>query len=141
MMFKGDGASIEAVTKEGKETILARTTDFEGKLKADGEVRIYGIFNGEIETAGTVVVGKAAVVTATVTAKNVTIGGTVKGNMTASGRVEILSGGKVYGNIASSSLKIDEGALFSGQSMMEAKEGGQPLFKSPEPAPEVQSKR
>ncbi|MBI2908144.1 MAG: polymer-forming cytoskeletal protein [Chloroflexi bacterium] len=130
-MFKGDGYTAEAVANEGKETILTRTTDFEGKLKADGPVKIYGMFNGEIETAGTVVVGKAAMVTATISAKDVAVAGTVRGNVTAAGRLEIFSGGKVYGNIASAALRIEEGGLFSGQSLMQEQRAESQLFKAP----------
>lgn len=130
-MFKSDKYTSEAVAKEEKETILTRTTDFEGKVKADGPVRIYGIFNGEIETAGTVIVGKAAMVTATIAAKDVAVAGTLRGNVTAARRMEIFAGGKVYGNITCASLRIEEGAFFSGQSLMGEKEGEHPLFKAP----------
>ena len=42
----------------------------------------------------------------------------VKGNITASGRLEILSTGRVWGDIMVSSLLIDEGGVLRGQSLM-----------------------
>ena len=100
------------------ETVFTRTTSFTGNLKSDGPVRIYGVFDGDIETTGPVIIGQTARITGTVTAHDVGIAGTVNGSVDAYGRVEIYNGGRVYGDISSSSLRIDDGAVFTGQSTM-----------------------
>ena len=109
-MIKGDG-----------ETAVSKTTNFEGNLKSDGAVRIYGHFRGQIETAGSLIIGKSAEVHANVKARNVAIGGLIHGNIDAKGKVEIFSGGRVYGDIDSYALCIEEGAIFSGRSQMRDK--------------------
>lgn len=105
------------VTDHG-ETVFTRNTSFSGTLKTDGAVRIYGIFEGDIETTGPLVIGKTARVTATITAHDVGVAGTVLGNISAVGKVEIYAGGRVHGDIEARALRIDDGGIFSGHSTM-----------------------
>jgi cytoskeletal protein CcmA (bactofilin family) len=100
------------------ETIFTRNTSFNGVLKTDGAVRIYGAFEGEIETAGPVIIGKSARVAATISAHDVGVAGTMLGNISAAGKVEIYSGGRVQGDIVARALRVDDGAVFSGRSTM-----------------------
>ncbi len=100
------------------ETVFTRNSSFSGMLKSDGEIRIYGVFEGDIETTGALVIGHTARVTGSVIAHDVGIAGTINGNINAYGRVEIYNGGRVYGDISSSGLRIDDGAVFTGQSTM-----------------------
>jgi len=107
-----------AAPVESKETVITRSTSLEGTLKSDGAVRILGTMEGHLEVAGTVIVGPEARVQADVQAHHVAVAGVLKGNVKATEHVEILAGGTVYGDIAAPSLRIEEGALFSGQSVM-----------------------
>ena len=67
---------------------------------ADGSVRIDGVCEeGVIETAGNIVVGPQAKVAADLIAENVSVSGAVTGKIKASGRLEILSTGKVWGDV------------------------------------------
>jgi len=100
------------------ENVLGVNTTLTGHLKSDGNVRIDGVFVGEIETAGNVILGEHAKVEANITANAVQVWGAVKGNITASSRLEILSTGRVWGDIMVASLLIDEGGIFRGQSAM-----------------------
>jgi cytoskeletal protein CcmA (bactofilin family) len=93
-----------------------------GVLRTDGPVYLYGTFKGQLETASGLFVGPLAQVTADVEAESVSVAGIVRGNITASGQVEILAGGRVYGDIVASALRIDEGAVFSGMSTLRPEE-------------------
>lgn len=123
------------------ENILGPTTHFQGHLKAEGNVRVDGYFDGSIETTGNVVIGEAAKVIADITANNIQVWGAVKGNITAAGRLEILPSGRVWGEIKVTSLLIDEGGLFRGKSSMAGEEQEPFLLEGPtEPSVEVQEK-
>ncbi|MBI2888245.1 MAG: polymer-forming cytoskeletal protein [Chloroflexi bacterium] len=117
-MFKSDPLAQAANVVDHSETIFTRNTSFSGTLKSDGDIRIYGAFEGEIETAGMLIVGKAARVVASISAHDVGIAGTVVGNITAVDRLEIYAGGRVYGDVVAGALRIEDGAIFSGQSTM-----------------------
>lgn len=104
------------------ENIVGPSASFHGHLKAEGNVRIDGYFDGSVETTGNVIIGEKAKVTADITASNVQVWGAVKGNITASGRLEILPSGRVWGDIKVTSLLIDEGGMFRGKSVMAGEE-------------------
>jgi cytoskeletal protein CcmA (bactofilin family) len=94
---------------------LGTNTSFSGVLKSDGNLRIDGVYQGRIETAGNVIVGPSAKVLADIVANTVQVWGAVRGNVTAQGRLEILPTGRVWGDIRVSALLIDEGGIFRGQ--------------------------
>ena len=117
-MAQHDSLAHAADITDHHETVFTRGTSFSGTLKTDGPIRIYGNFEGDIETTGSVVIGPASRVMASITAQEVGVAGAVVGNITASERLEIYAGGKVYGDVVTQALKIEDGAVFSGQSSM-----------------------
>jgi cytoskeletal protein CcmA (bactofilin family) len=46
------------------------------------------------------------------------VGGTIKGNIEATEKLEMLSTGKVFGNIRTAKLKIADGVVFEGKCEM-----------------------
>jgi cytoskeletal protein CcmA (bactofilin family) len=111
---------IDSPASDRIENVIGPTATFVGDLKCDGGVRIDGVFQGTLETMGNVIVGEAAKVVADIVGRNISISGAVKGNIKASGRLEILSTGLVWGDIQVESFLIDEGGVFSGKSQMPA---------------------
>jgi cytoskeletal protein CcmA (bactofilin family) len=130
MVFKRDRAVVAFTGKI--ENIIGPTASFQGHLKAQGNVRVDGYFEGSIETSGNVIVGESGKAMADITADNVQVWGAVKGNVTAEGRLEILPSGRVWGDIKVASLLIDEGGLFRGKSIMAADEPEPFLLEGPE---------
>lgn len=117
------------------ETVIGPNARFAGALETDGGLRIDGLCEGSVEAAGNVIVGEQGRVLADIQANNVSVSGAVKGKIIASGRLEILSSGKVWGDIAVASFLIEEGGFFRGQSLM-AGVDEPPLLKAPEPKAE-----
>lgn len=113
------------------ETVIGPNARFSGTLETDGGLRIDGLCEGNVEAAGNVIVGEQGRVLADIQANNVSVSGAVKGKIIASGRLEILSSGKVWGDIAVASFLIEEGGFFRGQSLM-AGVDEPPLLKAPE---------
>lgn len=105
----------------GKETIkttLGRETDFNGTMRFKESLKIDGKFNGEIYSNGFLYIEKDAVVSANIKVGSVIIGGTVKGNIEATEKLEMLTTGQVFGNIKTAKLKIADGVVFDGQCEM-----------------------
>ena len=101
------------------ETIIGANTNFNGHLKCDGSVRIDGVCEGGvIETVGNVVVSADAMVAADIVARNVSVSGAVTGKIKASDRLEILSTGRVWGDVEVGSFLLDEDGFFRGQLVM-----------------------
>jgi cytoskeletal protein CcmA (bactofilin family) len=81
------------------ETSIGPNTSIIGMLKSDGDIRIDGSFEGEIEVLGNVIVGETGRVIASITATNIHISGAVKGDMSAQDRLEISETGKLWGDV------------------------------------------
>jgi len=98
------------------ETVIGPNTNFKGTLVCDGSVRIDGVCEeGSIKTAGNIVVGPEAKVGANLIAENISVSGAVTGKIIASDRLEILSTGKVWGDVNVGSFSLDPGGHFDGK--------------------------
>lgn len=104
------GSNLNAFLGEG--------TSFKGTLTFEGTVRIDGRLEGEIFTKDTLVIGEGAQVSAAIHAGVVVISGTVHGNITAERKTDIHASGRLYGNISTPSLIIEEGVVFEGACTM-----------------------
>jgi cytoskeletal protein CcmA (bactofilin family) len=129
-LFGGKRESLPVNTGEGKpETVVGSTTSIEGAvLKSDGNLRIDGSVEGEIEIAGGLIVGKTGRVIANIKASQVFVAGAIKGDVEAPGGLEITKSGKVFGNITVGNLQIEQGGIFRGQSFMGGEGLQEPLL-------------
>lgn len=115
---------------EKAETLIGSSTSIHGSLRAEGTLRIDGMVEGEVHTAGNVIVGRNGKVVASINAQNVMVAGQVRGNVTATHRLEIVASGKVWGDITVASLLIEEGGLFRGQSTMKDDSAADDLYST-----------
>ena len=99
-------------------TVFGKDTEFSGDLSFKKSLQINGSFEGEITSGGFLVIGEGAEVRANISAKNVIIQGTVYGNIEAVQSLEILTNGRLYGNIRTAKLKIADGVVFEGKCEM-----------------------
>ena len=112
-------AKTETPLKPGTfESLLGKGIEIKGTVRSKGSLRIEGSAEGNVECEGDVTVGETAVLNADVTAQNVTIGGTLSGTVTCSGRLELLPTARVKGDIKVGTLVVSEGAIFSGTTQM-----------------------
>ena len=95
-------------------SILARGDMASGRWVINGDGDVLGEFSGEIECAGTLVVGRGAEVTATIRGTDVTIAGLVRGNITALGKLRIASSGRLEGDARVGALVVQEGGVHHG---------------------------
>ena len=105
--------------KDQINSFLGKDTEFEGKLSFTGAVRIDGVFEGEISTKGTLIVGEKAIIKSDIHTSRIIISGEVHGNIIAENSIILNVPGKVFGNIQSPILTIDEGAVFEGNCQMQ----------------------
>ena len=96
------------------ETLIGKTTSLNGVLDSDGSVRVEGSFEGQITAKGDIFVGPGSHIKAEVNGRNVTISGTVVGNVSVAEKLELLAGATLNGDIKVKKLVIEEGAIFKG---------------------------
>jgi cytoskeletal protein CcmA (bactofilin family) len=109
----------------GFETVLGANCLLEGKLKSNSNVRLDGAFTGTLEITGNVLVGESAKINADINAKNISIAGAVRGNVSGK-KVQILRTGRVWGDISATALTTEEGAFIDGKISMFNHEANNP---------------
>lgn len=95
--------------------VVGEKIEIRGDLTGEGDLQLMGGFHGTIDLVGTIVIGEAARVEADIAATNIVVGGHVKGNLIASGRVDLLPTGSVTGNVKTGSIAAAEGASLKGE--------------------------
>jgi cytoskeletal protein CcmA (bactofilin family) len=90
-----------------------------GEIVGEGDLELAGRFEGVINVQGTVVIGDRAEADADITASMIVVGGKVRGNLSASGRVEILPHGVLTGNLKTGSFAAADGASVKGEIVVE----------------------
>jgi cytoskeletal protein CcmA (bactofilin family) len=100
-------------------TVIGPGVSVKGELRGEGTLTMLGQFEGEMVLDGPVHIGPAARVDANITASDIVIAGAVRGNLAASGRVEILGSGSLTGTLRSGSLSAGNGATVKGEVWVE----------------------
>ena len=113
--------SKKGVAGGGFGGFLVEGTEIDGEVRFTDELRIDGKISGRIlSSQGRLIVGENGVVNADIEVGSATIGGAISGTLSAAQRVEILSTGRVSGDIFTPALIIEEGAIFEGRCEMAA---------------------
>jgi cytoskeletal protein CcmA (bactofilin family) len=87
----------------------------EGRIKSAQDLRIDGNVDGTIEVGDhSLTIGKGATIKAGLVARSILISGAVVGDVVASERVELKSGGSVDGDLTSPRLTLEDGATVNG---------------------------
>lgn len=115
--LRTSGSSVEVRQKAHSE--WRSQPELSGELSFTDLVRINGHIAGTVYSKnGTLIVGSGAAVDANVNVAVAVIRGTVRGDIVAQQRVELGPEAKVFGNIWTRSIAIDEGATFDGDCNM-----------------------
>ncbi len=96
------------------ETVVGKTSILRGDLSSENSIRVDGLFEGSIASKGDVFIGVGSKITAGIVARNVTISGSVIGNVSVEEKLELLAGATLIGDIKVKKLVIEEGAEFKG---------------------------
>ncbi len=93
-------------------------TKIVGNIETNGDIRIDGIIEGNVNSKGKVVVGVNGIVKGEVICSNAETAGTINGKITVNELLSLKSSSKVSGDIKSGKLAIEPGAIFSGTCTM-----------------------
>ncbi|HUB28919.1 MAG TPA: polymer-forming cytoskeletal protein [Terracidiphilus sp.] len=94
---------------------IGKSLVVKGELSGSESLYIDGKVEGAINLPGNrVTVGRNGQVAANITAREIVVLGKVRGNMTASDRVDIRSEGSLTGDVTAQRISIEDGAFFKG---------------------------
>lgn len=102
----------------GQGTVVGANVKLIGTLQDANDIIIHGRIEGEVISNQAISITETAYVKGPISAELLTIAGKVRGSITATGKMEILPTGKVFGSITSKDLSIKSGAIFVGKCTM-----------------------
>lgn len=112
MIFKSDG-------KQGDlNGFLDSGSHLQGELRFDASFRVDGKLTGSVESQGDLIVGESGEIEGDVQVGQVFISGTVRGRIKAAKKVQIAPSGKLFAEIDTPALVIEDGATFEGSCSM-----------------------
>lgn len=123
-------------TSIGFDTVVGANCTIEGTLRSDANIRLDGTFTGTLEITGNVLVGETANITADINARNISIAGAVRGNVTGK-KVQLLRTARVWGDITATTLATEEGAFIDGKISMTSEPTTQEASTNDEPVQET----
>jgi cytoskeletal protein CcmA (bactofilin family) len=95
-------------------TIIGADANFKGELSFDSAAKLLGKFEGSINAKGKFHVSDGAQCRATVKAKEISMEGSVEGNVEALDRVEIKTKGAILGDVTAARMVMADGASIDG---------------------------
>jgi len=125
-MFQLDKAENKMNSKTS--SILGPELEIHGDVKVSGSLLIYGKIFGNIHSNGAVRTASGSEVKGNITAKEVTIGGKVCGDVDVDKKVTLGDTSALTGNLKATTLTIEEGAKFEGVCNMA--NNGKPIKKT-----------
>jgi cytoskeletal protein CcmA (bactofilin family) len=95
-------------------TVIGSTIVIDGEISGDEDLVIQGTVKGRIALKEHLTVEQSGTVEADIQTQTVQISGQVTGNIQASEKVELSSGGRMVGDIKAPRILIADGAIFKG---------------------------
>jgi cytoskeletal protein CcmA (bactofilin family) len=107
--------SRPVATTTADQATIGKSLVIKGEVTGSESLYIDGRVEGSINLAGNrVTVGRNGVVAANINAREIVVLGKVRGNLTASDRVDIRSDGSLTGDVVAARISIEDGAYFKG---------------------------
>ena len=112
MIFKSDGRQTDL------NGFLDSGSHLHGELRFDASFRVDGKLTGMVESQGDLIVGESGEVDGEIQVGQVFISGTVRGRVKAAKKIQIAPSGKLFAEIDTPALVIEDGATFEGSCSM-----------------------
>ncbi|MBZ5599499.1 MAG: polymer-forming cytoskeletal protein [Acidobacteriia bacterium] len=114
-MSEPAAAPRPVTTTTADQATIGKSLVIKGEVTGSESLYIDGRVEGSINLSGNrVTVGRNGVVSANINAREIVVLGKVRGNLTASDRVDIRSDGSLTGDVVAARISIEDGAFFKG---------------------------
>ena len=116
-----------------QESVIGADVEIIGTIKSNGNIRLDGTLEGELQCGGNAILGKNAQVKGNVTATSVSIEGKISGNILAKDKIEMKATATVNGDIKARRLSVEDGVTFVGRSEVNPNAQPMPAPSAPQP--------
>jgi cytoskeletal protein CcmA (bactofilin family) len=121
---KSETYSETAAPGTGAATIIAAGTTLKGDIASNGDIRIDGTLQGNIQCQAKVVIGSNGTVDGDISGQQADIMGKVTGTIKVKELLQLKGGSNVNGNLYAGKLQIEPSANFNGQCHMTSATNG-----------------
>ena len=111
-----------AAPDQASTSVIDQGCELEGRLTFVGTLVLNGKFRGELFSSDTLLVGETGQLEAEVQVGAVIVSGQITGNISARERVELRSTARIFGDIVTPVLVLEEGVVFDGRCKMKNEE-------------------
>ena len=110
-----DNAARSAAAKNSDQSAIGKGLFLKGEITGSDSLFIDGRVEGAINLPGSrVTIGRNGQVGANISAREIVVSGKIRGNVTATDRVDIRAEGALNGDVAAARISIEDGAYFKG---------------------------
>ena len=113
------------------DTLVGQKTTFKGDLEFAGGLRVDGVVKGNVIATGdgnsTLVLSEMSEVEGNISVPHVIVNGTVKGNISSNGRVELQAKSQIIGDVHYKAVEMELGATINGNLVCEPAKSDTPL--------------
>ena len=110
---------------------IGPSVQVKGEINGSEDLEIHGSVEGTVSLdERRLTIGPTAKVSADLSAREIVIYGSVKGNLRAKDRIEIKKDGSVVGDLSTARIMIEDGAYFKGSIEIEKGAEGQRAIKA-----------
>ncbi|MCL2386091.1 MAG: polymer-forming cytoskeletal protein [Defluviitaleaceae bacterium] len=118
-----------ATDLDSPSTVIGKGVHIEAaRMSGTESVRIDGIYKGNIEINGSLVLGDSGSIAGDVRATYILVAGEINGNITCDTQLHFASTCKVFGDVQANSLIVDEGAQVSGRYIVSGNKNATPAL-------------
>lgn len=97
---------------------IAQDTKIKGNIESDGDIRIDGILEGDLDCKGRVVVGPDSKINGTIRCASAEMMGLINGEIVVKELLSLKASASITGNLTMGKLSVEPGARFVGQCKM-----------------------
>lgn len=105
-------------TVSNSRNLIGKGTEIEGEVLCEGDIRIDGSLDGVLKSKSKVVIGPTGYVKGDIVCENGDISGKVVGTIKVSDQLYLKSTANIQGNVVTTKLVVDAGAVINGQCSM-----------------------
>lgn len=121
---KSDGSSETSSPTPGGASLIAAGTTLKGDITSNGDIRIDGTLQGNMQCSAKVIIGANGSVEGDITGQQADIMGKVNGTIKVKELLQLKGGSVVSGNLYAGKLQIEPSANFNGQCHMTTSQNG-----------------
>jgi cytoskeletal protein CcmA (bactofilin family) len=112
--YEGSAPSVSLGQPKPPIALVGRTMRLQGEIYSEEELYLDGEVEGTLEVNQSLTIGPNGKIKANVKAKELVVKGKIQGNVESAGRIVIMNGASIVGDVKTAGIVIEDGAFFKG---------------------------